>query len=389
MQTAEAGNRKLRQLMLALALALATYVALASDARANYYPLQGTTPLASRSASGASEFAYVGPEVIATSSGGASTDGYDCPAGQAVTNYLAVVTHIGPEDPDDPVADQPWNSDLSYDVESDASVVAAGHTFHVTILVWAGPVVQRMHVLVTCGTDYNVFPYQHGEYGPYLDAWNAELQRVCDRSCSDQPSFPDYSVLVRTAFHWATMGEPANPASASTAVAASPRASRGRRGGGRFALHNGTNQIGMKFRKARNPRPPAIYLSRLANRHCRATQLQVPVISGSGTLSLQLQCHGLKRGAHARLTIRKAIQRSFHLHQGTGRLNIHLDKPPGKVSPFVYVSTHPAKAPCRAVHRKVRFRPRTLDLHLVARCERVPRKATGTLYVGGLLAANH
>jgi hypothetical protein len=380
-QSTESGTRRLRQVVLAAALALAAYAVVTSDARANFYPFDGRSPIVSRTANGATDAAYAGPEFRVYN--GTSTDTYECPlvsggggVHSTVTDYLAVVTDLFARDQ---AGNEAWSSDLGYSVGSDASL-SAGDTFHVTVTSWY-PNGLVMHLLASCTTDYNVFPYHYGSYGPYLDHWNASLQA----------QRPDFVTLVQQAFNWGSTGMSANPASA---VAASARS---RRPGTRFALHNGTNAIRMPFgqvaRSARaltiSKRPPAIYLStRPAGAHCRAKQLQVPVINGSGTVSLNLQCHGLKSGASARVRVHKAIQRSFALHKGEGRFNIHLDKPPGTIPPFVYVSTHPAKTPCSVVHRKVHLRPRTLDLHMVARCKQVPRKATGTLYVGGLLAAN-
>jgi hypothetical protein len=378
MQSGEAGTRRLWQGALVAALVLATYVSLASEARANFYPFDVRSPLVSRSSNGATDVAYLGPEFRVQA--WASTDTYECPllSGQGgvhsvVTDYIAAVNDTYD------TYQQPYNAHLGYSVTSDASLVD-GDTFHVTVTSWYSRGL-IMHVVASCTSDYNVFPYAHGSYGPYLPHWNASLQ----------VGHPDWVTLAQQAFNWAGTGVPANPASAVTASA------RTRRPGTRFAIHNGINQITMPFGQvartaralARSKRPPAIYLStRPAGAHCRATQFQVPVIDGSGTMLLNLQCHGLKGGASARVQIHSAIQRSFRLHKGKGRFNIHLDKPPGKIAPFVYVSTHPAKTPCRVVHRKVHLRPRKLDMHLVARCKRVPRHSTGTLYVGGLLAAN-
>jgi hypothetical protein len=395
MHAAHAGTRRLRRVILVLVLALATYVGLTTDARANFFRFDALSPLITRSSAGATEYAYLGPEFRVDGGGSASTDTYECAINQPdgsgtatqslVTDYLPVVTHL--ETPG--YGDTPWISDLGYSVTSDASLVA-GDTFHVTVTPWYG-FTMLMHVVASCTTDYNVFGYQYGSYGPYLDRWNASLQATTPSTDHPQQGTPDYVTLVGDAFHWGSKGIPANPASASAASA------RTRRPGTPFALHNGTNAIRIPFGQvarsgralARSKRPPAIYLStQPAGAHCRATQLQVPVVNGSGTVLLNLQCSDLKGGASARLQIHSAIRRSFRLHKGTGRFNIHLDKPPGSIPPFVYVSTHPAKTPCRVVHRKVHLRPRTLDLHMTARCKRVPRKATGTLYVGGLLAAN-
>ena len=395
MEAADAGTRTLRRIMLVVALALVTYVGLASDARADDYRFDIRSPLVSRSSGGATESAYLSPEFLVDGNQFKYTNTYECPlipegggVHSAVTDYIAVVTHLVTNG----YGDVPWYSNLGYSVTSDASLVA-GDTFHVSISSWYG-FGMLMRLVASCTTDYNVFGYQYGSYGPYLDAWNASLQATTPSVEHPQQGTPDYVTLVRQAFNWGSTGVPANPASASAASAASVRT---RRPGARFALHNGTNAIRMPFGQvartaralARSKRPPAIYLStRPADAHCRATQLQVPVINGSGTASLNLQCHGLKAGASARLRVHTAIQRSFRLHKGTGKFNIHLDKPPGKIEPFVYVSTNPAKTPCRVVHRKVHLRPRTVDLHMTARCKRVPRNATGTLYVGGLLAAN-
>jgi hypothetical protein len=65
--------------------------------------------------------------------------------------------------------------------------------------------------------------------------------------------------------------------------------------------------------------------------------MHVPVIDGSGAVVLELRCRGLRRGATARLTIRKGIRRTFRLHEGNGTVRVRLDKPPDTVEPLVHL----------------------------------------------------
>ena len=362
-------------------MAAASLLAPATDADAATYRLDVRYPIASQSASGESEFAYLGPEYVLTQSyfgepdagSGTSTDTYLCPINQAVTNWIGVVTAVSTDDGNT----DPTSTDLGISVHSDAAFTA-GDSFDVTTTSWYG-YPATLHLVASCTTDYNVFPYHTESYGDYLDDWNASLRR----------QMPDFATLARQAFNWPVTGTPANP---SRAVAASERASAA--GKRKFKLRNGSNEIDLTFEHtgrgaslARSRRPPAIYFStEPADADCRAERMHLPVIDGIGSLSLDVRCRGLKGGATARLKIRKAIRRSFPLSKGDGTIRVNLDKPAGKVAPFVHLSTGPGSAPCDVEDRKVRMRRDEVDLRVDAHCGQVPRDARGKLYVGGLLA---
>src|SRR5687768_7167844 len=102
--------------LLGLAVAAASFLASADDARAATYRLDVRYPIASQSANGQSEFAYMGPEYVLTASyfgepdagSGTSTDTYLCPINQAVTNWIGVVTAVSTDDGNS----DPTSSDL-------------------------------------------------------------------------------------------------------------------------------------------------------------------------------------------------------------------------------------------------------------------------------------
>lgn len=140
-----------------------------------------------------------------------------------------------------------------------------------------------------------------------------------------------------------------------------------------------------KFRRG-SRRPPAIYMK--GGTGCRSERMRTSVWNAVGRVELALKCQRLKPGSTARLRIGPAIVRQFGLGKGIGKIRVHLDKPPGSVEPYAYLSYGRARGACKNVGRQLRLQPRTLDLRVTVRCGRAARGATGYLYVGGLLAAD-
>jgi hypothetical protein len=246
----------------------------------------------------------------------------------------------------------------------------------------------NIRTVAACTDDLAVFPKT--VIGDYEPIWQFYL--------SHPPvTIENYATLIQRALCWdpgflgcggavgsAAAARPAVLAGSAVASQAAVSSRRARKRGNRFALHDGTNKIALNFKVgARSRRPPAVFLA--GAQGCRASKMRTRVINADGVMELDLRCRGLERRATARVRIGKAIHRSFPLHQGVGTLRVHLDKPPGKVEPYVFLTDGRAGSSCRSLSHRLRLRPRTLDLRVRARCGKVGRHATGHLYVGGLL----
>jgi len=352
--------------LLAVAAALAAYAGRAPDARADYYLYDWTDEITERSQrytvpftndeNYAYEVAYKGPRVIVRGST-TNSDTYECPGQDSVTNWMAV-------------ADDPASATRSFTSTSTAAVAQSGDSYLVTTTNWSADDI-NLRVVSSCTNDIFKYGYFSKSLVEYLEDWVAGLL----------DGTPDWVALVLKSFAWFST------ASHSSTAAAPVQADRA---GNVFRLHNGTNRLALSFRHPRHSRrPPAIYLAtNPSGADCRARRMHVPVIDGSGAALIDLRCRGLKRGATARLTIRKGIRRTFRLHEGRGTMRVRLDKPPGTVEPLVHLSTRPTNAPCRTVRHRLRLTRRTMDLRLDGRCGRAARDAVGALYVGGLLAAD-
>ena len=357
-----------RTYLLAIAATLAACAGLAPAARADYYPYQYSQVVTSRSKTYtlpfggesfyAEERAFKGPRVIVRGST-TNSDTYECPANQSVTNWMAV-------------ADDADSATRSYTSASTAILASPwGDSYRVTTTNWSSDDI-NIRVVSSCTNNLLAYPYFTESLLEYIEDW---IEGLLDDA-------PDWVALVLEAFAWGTSS--AHSASADAPVQA-------QRGGNSFRLHNGTNRLALLFRHPRHSRrPPAFYLAtNPADADCRSRRMHVPVIDGSGAALIELRCRGLKRGATARLTIRKGIRRTFRLHEGNGTVRIRLDKPPGTVEPLVHLSTRPANAPCRTLRHRLRLTRRKMDLRIDGRCGRAARGAIGALYVGGLLAARN
>lgn len=355
-----------RSCVLAVAVSLAACAGLAPEARADYYRYDWTQEITERSkrytiwGTGEErhgyEVAYKGPRVIVRGST-TNSDTYECPGVDSVSSWMAV-------------ADDPDSASRSFTSASTAAVASQlGGSYLVTTTNWSADDI-NIRVVSSCTNDWIAYPYFTKSLVEYLEDWVAGLLQ----------GTPDWVALVVKSFAWFSS---ASRASSGEAPVQAERA------GNVFRLRDGTNRLALSFRQSRHSRrPPAIYLATNPSAaDCRARRLHVPVIDGSGAALIELRCHGLKRGATARVTIRKGIRRTFPLHEGKGTMHIRLDKPPGTVEPLVHLSTRPSNAPCRTVRHRLRLTRTTMDLRLAGRCGRAARDAVGALYVGGLLAA--
>ena len=221
-------------------------------------------------------------------------------------------------------------------------------------------------------------------YGEWFGPWAATLSACCSERA---PAAAEFSEAIQEAFCWKAW--PGCPGSAARAATAAPTvraaAVAALPAGNRFTLRNGTNLIALTF-FSRGTRPPAVMLKGATG--CRAQRMGVSVTNGAGQLRLTLSCSGLEHTGAVRLTIKKAIARSFPLRRGDGKLHIKLDKPPGTVKPYVLITDGKERGECGSVGHKLRVSTRKLDLRVSVHCSREVRNAIGRIYVGGLLAAD-
>ena len=368
------GTATRRPLGLLAAVAALACAILAADAKADTYYFDPRPPpdgniIATRHKPGyplatggmvpaANEYSWGGPRVIVRGNT-TNTDYYDC--SRPPTRWIAV-------------ADDAESATRSFTSTSDAYLVhgVGNSRFNVTTTNWSSSDI-NIRVVSACTSDYTgtLFPYVTGTFLDWLPA--AEKQ-LLSRNLDDYLEW-----LVDKAFGWDTSF--AATASTAPAAAASHR-------GTRFALRNGKNRIAVSFKQPRRGRrPPSFYLTTSpAAADCSARRMHTAVMDGAGGMVLTLSCDGVRKGATGRLRIRKAIRRTFRLREGDGTVKIHLDKPPGRIEPLVYLRTRRAKAACKVRDRKLRLGRRTFDLRIDAHCGRVGRRAVGKLYVGGLLA---
>jgi hypothetical protein len=355
----------------AASLFLALFAGLAADARAdNYYqdPTSTGNTIDHRSKNGHDEIAWKGPRVIVRGNT-TNSDYYYCIGADVPTRWVAV-------------ADDADSANRSFTSTSDAyGANKFGYSYYsVTTTNWSSSDI-NIRVVSACTDDLNgnTFPYVTGTFIDWLFPWIYHLFHPDAKL----PGQDEFDWLVQHALGWGSGGS----ASSATAGRARSTATH-RKGGRRFALRNGSNTVTLRFKQPKGSRrPPAIYLAtQPAGAHCAARRMHTSVIDGVGSAVLTLACHGVTRGTTARFKIRKAIRRNIRLDKGDGTLRIHLDKPPGKVEPLVYVNARPADTPCRVRHRHLDKTRTTLDLRIDVHCGRVSRKAVGRIYVGGLLA---
>lgn len=272
------------------------------------------------------------------------------PSGQSISNW-AVVGDVADS------ADrnfQPWSTGSGNQI-----------TVHVTNLSFSATVYLRL--AGSCTTAPLQFPYPPpagSSYPPgaFQSYWDGVFS-------AGSPGPTQYAGLIQRAFCWS---------------AAFPGCSTGApQGTGRFALHNGTNTISLRFRNPGMTRPPAIRLAGAAG--CTARRLRLSVQGHSGNLRLKLRCRELKRGAAARVRITKPVRRNFRLRHGSGSIRVQLAKPPGTVKPDASLAYGRANRSCRSVGSRLRLKSRTFDLRVDARCGRAAGNAVAHLYIGGLL----
>lgn len=352
--------------------------------------VQLTTPIAQRYGDvGGEEFGYVGPPTTERSGTvgplQTSSDAYSCPGTAENGNTRALV-----------VPDEPGSVDLGMGTTTPGPTDHS-HRFTVTVRSWS---LDRIfyRVVASCSVRPDLFPPARVEclsadglschravFGHWASDWASTLRACCYKR---QTEDADYSELLQNAFCWKS-GWPGCPGRSRRAAgaAAEPRPAptvAARPGGNRFLLRNGANRIALRF-FARGPqRPPSVLMS--GGTGCRAQRMGLSVMNGAGELLLTLSCRGLERGGTVRLTLGRPITRSFRLGAGTGKLHVRLDRPPGTVKPYVLVTDGRAGSQCRSLGHRLRLAPRSLDLTMTVRCGQRARGATGTLYVGGLLA---
>lgn len=312
------------------------------------------------------EWVYKGPRVFVQGQS-INRDTYQCApwGGQNANNWVAV-------------ADDTETSGLSFTSTGTSNVSDSRQYYAVITWNWSDTTA-HIRVMTSCTDHSGVFPTT-ASYGDYLSRWTASLWA----------GKPDFVCLVNNAFKWGGCG--GYPAQQRSFRAVAPPLVEltqvARPEGNTFALVNGSNSLDLIFRQPRGSlRPPAIYYSTTpANAGCAARRMGVPVNDGFGSVHLVLRCSGLRPGATAKLRIGPSIKRTFRLSKGTGSGRVHLDKPPGRVRPLVYVGTRPATAPCTVRSRRTHMARRTVDLRITGHCDRVTHGTRGELFVGGLLA---
>jgi hypothetical protein len=342
--------RRVRLAGLALVSALACCAGVASMAQADEYKL--SDPIVQRLGQTGFDWGYRGPQFTVTR-WGTSSDTYDCPGSQTVSNLVVVGD----------VAD-------SVDRGFSTGTIGAGTQVDVIVTNWslASSVYLRLAASCTNATSEFPFPprrldpYPPGDYKPY---WDGVFK-------TGSPGAPEYAELIQRAFCWSPEYPGCPPGLAAPT------------GTKRFAVRNGANRISVPFTHLAGRRPPAVHLAGAAG--CRARRMQMSVHNRSGHLRLLLRCRSVSRGATARVTIGRPIVRRFRLRRGGGRLRVHLAKPPGTIEPYAYVSYGPRGTRCRSVRHRLHLRSRTLSLRVNARCGRVAGNTRGHLYVGGLVA---
>ncbi len=115
--------------------------------------------------------------------------------------------------------------------------------------------------------------------------------------------------------------------------------------------------------------------------------MHTSIHDGAGVLDLVLGCRGLRPAGAVRLAVARAVTRPFRLRRnGAGTVRVRLERPPGKVEPYMHVSYGRSTTPCRDVGHALRLGSTTMELLVDGRCGRAARGATAHLYVGGLLA---
>jgi hypothetical protein len=161
-------------------------------------------------------------------------------------------------------------------------------------------------------------------------------------------------------------------------------------------IYDGVNRFELAVPHVRGVGPPLIrYRTIPADVKCRLTQLSYVATADeprerlAGRAGLTVRCGNIPRGARVRLDARRSLVRSVAIHNGVGRLDVRLDKPPGSVSPQVLLRTTPrGRGSCVALSLDERETRTLLTLRGRFRCRRLPRNARAVLSVGGVVAAS-
>ncbi|ADB52847.1 hypothetical protein Cwoe_4433 [Conexibacter woesei DSM 14684] len=335
------------------------------------------------------EYGYIGPEAPQdpgkVGAWNTSSDSYVCPNGQRITGEAVI-------------GDDVISQNTGWGVSSSGILST---TTNVDVRNWS---LHGIHyrVAVKCATDWLFFPLYADGCGPgIIDGYfDSDLARHCQpigdysawwisrlEAVGGAAQAKDYAELLKQVFTGRPISRAAGGPAVTAAAVQTGAVVQARPGGNRFALHNGTNRVSMTFRFRRGSRrPPAIFMK--GGTGCRSERMRTSVWNAVGRVELLLNCQGLKPESAVRLTIGRAIVRHFGLGKGVGKIRVHLDKPPGSVEPYASLSYGRAQSTCKNAGHQLRLQPRKLDLRVTVRCGGAARGATGSLYVGGLLAAD-
>jgi len=182
-------------------------------------------------------------------------------------------------------------------------------------------------------------------------------------------------------------------AAALAAGAASPPASAGSVDA---PIYDGVNRFEVAIPHVPGVRLPLIrYRTIPAGADCRLTRLSYvaradePDERPAGRAALTVRCGNIAPGARVRLDAGPPLVRRAAIHNGDGRLEVRLDKPPGAVSPQVLLETTPrGRGSCVARSLDERETATVLAIRGRFRCSRLARNARAVLSVGGVVAAS-
>jgi hypothetical protein len=161
-------------------------------------------------------------------------------------------------------------------------------------------------------------------------------------------------------------------------------------------IHAGVNRFEVAVPPVSGLRQPLIrYRTTPCDAHCRLSALsyvaraddpgQPPV----GRAALTVRCGNIAAGARVRLDPGPPLVHSAAIHNGDGRLNVRLEKPPGSVAPQVLLETTPrGRGSCRALSLHKRENPALLTIRGRFRCRGLAGRARAVLSVGGVVASS-
>jgi hypothetical protein len=161
-------------------------------------------------------------------------------------------------------------------------------------------------------------------------------------------------------------------------------------------IYGGVNRFEVAVPSVSGLRPPLIrYRTLPADVNCRLTRLSYvaradePGQRPVGRAALTVRCGNIRAGTRVRLDAGPSLERSVAIHNGDGRLNVRLDKPPGSASPQILLETTPrGRGSCWALSLHDRETRTLLTLQGRFRCRGLPRNARAVLSVGGVVAAS-